>query len=192
MIDRNYGFEESGRRSYDRFNRFRRRTGNGLDRVSRETERMPYDKVGFQTERGVSRISEETTSGTFYACIDEAVGRPRTEIGIGNRYEIKELGKKYDDDNFKFIMLLFSDKTNKNYCGVARVYFSGNCEDMTKAFKDYVNRVKCALLNCMREQNPNGDLEGMLSIHGSADKAVLDILKKRIKAEEIPEENYIQ
>ncbi|MBW2977983.1 hypothetical protein KY331_04010 [Candidatus Woesearchaeota archaeon] len=154
---RDYGFEENGM-PYDRLN----------------------DRLGSRTERNISR----ETNRTFYVCIDELVDQPKTEMGVGDFEAIKEVGQQYEPADSPFVMIRYYDRADGRY-GFVKIHFKGDHKDITENLGDYVQQMNCDLVNYMRNQNPDGDLRGKLTVHGTDDPLVLKIFEKRIKAEEL-------
>lgn len=165
---------------YNKFNQDRRNHSNGFNRQSR----------GFAEEK-----DQQTFYYSFYydnnkgellpldGIVDSAI---KTEIGFGLKDKVNGLAREYELENppnSPYVSLFFSD--GKYRC-VSRIYFSGNQEDITNKFLDYLNRIKNTQLDKMKNQNTSGKIRGLVVAKGSDDK-VLETLRKYVKAEEFVE-----
>lgn len=122
---------------------------------------------------------------TVYVCLDEIEGiRPRTEFAVGRLDAIKEASKAYEPANSPFVMFYLRDRENDNH-GIVKVAIPRYHEDVSKGLLDYMNEVRTGLLDYMKQQNPDCELREMVSVHGSDDNVVLNMLKKYVKAEEL-------
>ena len=122
---------------------------------------------------------------TVYFCLDEIEGvRPRIEFGAGSLDKIKEIGSEYEKSQagVPFVLLYFCTDNNKRF-GFAKIYIKDH--DELIGCLDYASNIKQGLIDYMKEQNPGKDLRGGISIHGSDDNVMLDMLKRYVTAEEI-------
>ena len=81
-------------------------------------------------------------------------------------------------------MFYLRDRENDNH-GIVKVAVPRCHEDVSKGLLGYIDRVKTELVEYMKQQNPDCELSEMVSVHGSDDKVVLNMLKKYVKAEEL-------
>jgi hypothetical protein len=132
------------------------------------------------------RDNKEKKPNSAYICLDEVVDKPRTEIGIGALDQLEKFEPAVDSP---FALLVFRDR-GKEYCSFARIYIPQDHKYITEEMLSYINKVKCSLIDYMREQNPDSDLKASVSVHKVRNNAALAKIKKRIKAEEIVE--YVQ
>ncbi len=122
---------------------------------------------------------------TVYVCLDEIEGiRPRTEFAVGRLDAIKEASKAYEPANSPFVMFYLRDRENDNH-GIVKVAIPRCHEGIRKGLLDYINEVRTGLSDYMQQQNPGCELREMVSVHGSDDNVVLNMLKKYVKAEEL-------
>ena len=120
-----------------------------------------------------------------YVCLDEIEGvRPRTEFAVGRLDAIKEASKAYEPANSPFVMFYLRDKENDNH-GIVKVAVPKYHEGIRKGLLDYINEVRTGLSDYMQQQNPGCEIREMVSVHGSDDNVVLNMLKKYVKAEEV-------
>jgi len=184
MLNRHYQDRFGDRRGYDRSSYQDRSRRVGRDRLRQSR--------GFirQEEASAAHYSfyYDYTKGELLPLpLDEIVDSgPKTEIGFGHRDKLCDLvgtyEKKKQNSTSPFVTLLFWER---NYLSFSKVYFNGCHEDINQDFIEYLNKIKQTLLDHMKQRSPSGNIKGIVSVHGSDDKAVLDTLRKYVRAKEL-------
>ena len=140
-------------------------------------------------------VKEKTEPETVYVCLDKIVNpngfieKPTTHFGIGNLEKIKELGAKYEKKKRSHVMLTFYDDTYDTTT-IAKVYISDDHEEMDNNILGYIDMLKSTIAENMKKDKPNSDLGIVVSVHYCNDNAILNKIKKNVRAEEIVSYEY--
>lgn len=162
---------------------------------SRKTERFKYQIfiTKSKLKLGVGSLNrfQREVNGSGYVCIDQAVAsdgsiRPRTEAGVGDFYLVEQIADEYDaqHDGSPIVMVQLRDGTSQRY-GLLKIAAPIDHEEMTNGWLDYVAQQTRDLVDTMRQQNPNADLVGVLTLCNCDDNLVLSNLRRYVSMEEI-------
>jgi len=120
-----------------------------------------------------------------YLSLDEVEGvRPKTDFAIGSLDEIKEASKSYEPAVSPFVMMHLRDK-EKNYRAIAKVSIPESHKDISSTLLDYIIEVKGELNKYMSNRNPDYEAKGSITVHGTDDNAVLEMVKNYARPEEL-------
>ncbi|MBW2982086.1 hypothetical protein KY343_04355 [Candidatus Woesearchaeota archaeon] len=106
------------------------------------------------------------------------------EFAVGKLDDIKEISREYGPVSSPFVMLYFKVKENDNH-GLAKVVIPKNHEDVSTGLVGYINEVKDELVDYMKQQNPGCEVRGAVTVHGTRDQVILNMMRRYVRLEEI-------
>ena len=124
-----------------------------------------------------------------YIRLEDIAGIPTTEVGVGDREKLVEVGLEYEvslGDDSPYILIQLS-AVDSNLSAVGKVYAPADHEYVTSDWMNYVNEIQAYLIGCMKQQQPDAEINGLVTLVNSQDNAILGRVKVGAPREEVAE-----